>query len=229
VILLEERKQTSVLEGTSIPGDNSSLPGPGNTPNPPQHGTSNTEGLVDKNEEHDGMEVHREGAAELKGDGETLDDDDGMHGEDDGTHGGDDGTHGNDDDTQRDAGDTQGGDGGKSDGKQPKTIWQKAHSRFRLEMGKLAISYETLITKEAPGESSMDEKYSKIVGREVNAMSNRYKNRWVRWERSRRIMDKVVKVFLKFEEIGKPVAALDPIHAGIPFAGVCLVFKVSHS
>ncbi|KAJ0416849.1 hypothetical protein BJY00DRAFT_290688 [Aspergillus carlsbadensis] len=39
-------------------------------------------------------------------------------------------------------------------------------------------------------------------------------------------IDRIVQAFRIFEGIGSAVASLDPVHAGIPWAGVCILLQL---
>lgn len=43
----------------------------------------------------------------------------------------------------------------------------------------------------------------------------------------RDLIPRITKVFQKIESFGSVAAGLDPIHAAIPFAGVCVLVEVS--
>ena len=40
-------------------------------------------------------------------------------------------------------------------------------------------------------------------------------------------VDRIVKVVLVAKDFISPVASIDPVHAGLPFAGVCMLLPVS--
>lgn len=43
----------------------------------------------------------------------------------------------------------------------------------------------------------------------------------------RELIDKIVNVFQKVKDLGSVAASIDPVHAGIPFAGICVLVPVS--
>lgn len=42
----------------------------------------------------------------------------------------------------------------------------------------------------------------------------------------RKLVDKIVHVFEKVKDLGSVAASIDPVHAGIPFAGICVLVSV---
>lgn len=81
---------------------------------------------------------------------------------------------------------------------------------------------------ESPGEEDLQTKMSSILSRNLNKMTSR---QWsIKWKgKPRQVrdqVDRVVQVVQIAKEIGSAAAGLDPIHAGLPWVGVCILLQV---
>lgn len=94
--------------------------------------------------------------------------------------------------------------------------------------------YESILTKEqgAVDQSAVEAEklMSGIVAQKLQEMKSR---EWeLKWRgesvQIRAVVDRIVKVVEVFKDLGTPAAAFDPIHAGLPWAGVCVLLSVSH-
>ena len=95
---------------------------------------------------------------------------------------------------------------------------------------KLVQDYEHMLLKDP--ESSVKEdlqtKVSSILSRNLNKMTSR---QWsIKWKgKPRQVrdqVDRIVKVVQVAKDSGSAAAGLDPIHAGLPWAGVCILLQV---
>jgi hypothetical protein len=76
----------------------------------------------------------------------------------------------------------------------------------------------------------LQEKMSAVIDRELLKITNRqWKIRIFPMKNAvavRKLVDKIVHVFEKVKDLGSAAASIDPVHAGIPFAGICVLVPV---
>jgi hypothetical protein len=72
---------------------------------------------------------------------------------------------------------------------------------------------------------------STVIEKELCIVTSRQWKVRIPWRREpvfvRNVVDKIVSVILKFKEVGTVAASTDPIHAGLPFAAICVLLPVS--
>jgi hypothetical protein len=71
---------------------------------------------------------------------------------------------------------------------------------------------------------------SSIIDRELLKINNKqWKIRIFPMQNAvavRNLVDKIVHVFEKVKDLGSVAASIDPVHAAIPFAGICILVPV---
>ena len=123
----------------------------------------------------------------------------------------------------------------QSDAKHCKGLWDKAYSRLKSEKKELIETYEGILAKNAaiPEDLSLKEKMTAVIDTELCIVTNRQWKIRIPWRQEpvvvRSLVDKIVKVVLKLKDVGSAAAAIDPIHVGLPFAGICVLLPVSDS
>jgi hypothetical protein len=120
----------------------------------------------------------------------------------------------------------------QADANHHKDLWDKAYFRLRDEQKELVETYESILAKNAAISESLPlkEKMVAVVDNGVCVMTNRQWKIRILWQQEpvavRDVVDKIVKVALKFTDMGSTAASIDPIHAGLPFAGICTLLQV---
>jgi hypothetical protein len=109
-------------------------------------------------------------------------------------------------------------------------LWDQALEKVRLDNPGLVEEYEKMLTRESgiTETASRNEQMQKIIKLRLRAMQSR------QWEvkvggidiKVREQIDRIVGVISAIRDVGSSVAALDPVHAGIPWAGVCVLLSV---
>ena len=109
-------------------------------------------------------------------------------------------------------------------------LWQLAYIKFSEDDPHLKQKYQRMLLKdlESPREEDLQTKMSSILSRNLNKMTSR---QWsIKWKgKPRQVRDQVdgiVKVVQIAKDFGSAAAGLDPIHAGLPWAGVCILLQV---
>ena len=109
-------------------------------------------------------------------------------------------------------------------------LWQLAYNKFSEEEPKLVQKYERMLLKgpEGPGDWDLQTNMSNILSRKLNEMASR---QWsIKWNgKPRQVrdqVDRIVKVVQIGKDFGSAAAGIDPIHAGLPWAGVCILLQV---
>ncbi len=112
-------------------------------------------------------------------------------------------------------------------------LWQLAYTKFLERDPKLVHKYERMLLKDTENLDNVDlqTRMSSILSRNLNEMASR---QWaIKW-RGKSIMvrdqvDRIFKVVQIAKDFGSAAAGLDPIHAGLPWAGVCVLLQVRSS
>ena len=109
-------------------------------------------------------------------------------------------------------------------------LWQLAYNKFSVEEPKLVQKYERMLLKdpESPVNEDLQTRMSSILSRKLNEMASR---QWsIKWKgkphQVRDQVDRIVKVVQIGKDFGSAAAGIDPIHAGLPWAGVCILLQV---
>lgn len=120
-----------------------------------------------------------------------------------------------------------------------KSLWDWAYDDLRHEDNKLIDAFESILAKESKvepgiwvddGDASRRQKQmSTLVDKQLADM-DRKEWRIKVGEKSvnlRDQVDRIVKVVVVVKDLMSFAASLDPVHAGLPCAGVCLLLQVS--
>ncbi len=110
------------------------------------------------------------------------------------------------------------------------SLWDQAWHKAQQDAPKLIEDYITIArdagfhTSQAP----FNEEIPTVVENRVNAMRSK------QWKftigkktiKVRDQVDKIIQMIKLFKDAGATAAQVDPVHAGLPWAGVCLVLLV---
>ncbi|KAL9119561.1 MAG: hypothetical protein Q9187_003885 [Circinaria calcarea] len=119
------------------------------------------------------------------------------------------------------------------------SLWDRAYEDLRREQKDLIDAYEKLLDAEISTKPSNSIKLGDPTGREHQmssfveeklAIMNKEQWRFQVGDKSvevRQQVDRIVKVVLVAKDFISSVASMDPIHAGLPWAGVCMLLPVS--
>lgn len=109
-------------------------------------------------------------------------------------------------------------------------LWQLAYMKLSQKDPNLIQKYERMLLKdlEGSGKEDLQTRVSSILSRNLNKMTSR---QWsIKWKgKPRQVrdqVDRIVKVVQIAKDFGSAAAGLDPIHAGLPWAGVCILLQV---
>lgn len=112
-------------------------------------------------------------------------------------------------------------------------IWDGAYRKLRSERPDLIDAYEKILVKHADIKSdlSLAQKMSAVIAKELFTMMNRQWRFRIPWRHEpvlvRDLVDKVGRVLTKFQTAGSIASNADPVHVGLPFAGICVLIPVS--
>lgn len=114
-------------------------------------------------------------------------------------------------------------------------LWEKAY--FQLSTDEkhkdLFVKYEAILEENFPPSNSEIVSFPKNMEAMVQFQINKMKQKqWVlQWDQKSIVVrdqaERIVKFVQTFSSLGSAVASIDPIHAGIPWAGVCTILTVS--
>ena len=109
-------------------------------------------------------------------------------------------------------------------------LWQLAYMKLSEKDPNLVQKYERMLLKdpESSGKEDLQTRVSSILSRNLTKMISR---QWsIQWRgqprQVRDQVDRIVKVVQIAKDLGSAAAGLDPIHAGLPWAGVCILLQV---
>jgi hypothetical protein len=120
-----------------------------------------------------------------------------------------------------------------------KSLWDRAYDELRNEKGELVDAFEKILLSQPEIEpikslddgdtSNREKQMSALVDKKLEVMNNR---QWRvklcgRSLEVREQVDRIVKVVLVAKDFISSAASLDPLHAGLPWAGVCMLLPVS--
>ena len=110
-------------------------------------------------------------------------------------------------------------------------LWGIAYCQLATDNRPLVENYEQLLKKETglPANTSIQERAEAILLLKRNQiLRKQWKLQWGhRSIKIRAQIDRIVKLVDAFKDIGSSVASVDPVHAGLPWAGVCILLVVS--
>lgn len=119
-----------------------------------------------------------------------------------------------------------------------RSLWDQAYNDLRNEQKDLVEAFETMLKSSHQTDPSWnigeddprkrEKQMSALVDEKVAFMND---NQWRikicgRSVAIREQVDRVVKIVLVAKDFITPLANLDPIHAGLPWAGVCMLLPV---
>jgi hypothetical protein len=113
-------------------------------------------------------------------------------------------------------------------------LWEKAYTQLSQnpKHKDLLVRYEAILEESSPPQASNNsfpEKMEASVQRQVDVMK---KKQWtLQWDQKpiviREQAERIVKFIQTFSSLGTAIAQIDPVHIGIPWAGVCAILTVS--
>lgn len=108
-------------------------------------------------------------------------------------------------------------------------VWKAAYERLKADSPDLVTPYEYLIERSAPGSQDVQRTFSVIVADNLKALESK---QWKLKFRGKPVdVRGVLDDILKLIKVAMPVASaagiLDPVHAGLPLAGVQVLLDVS--
>ena len=112
-------------------------------------------------------------------------------------------------------------------------LWEVAYSQLAVEDENAVESYEVLLEKESAALSSKasvpERAEAIIILKKKQILKRQWKLQWGhRSIKIRSQIDRVVKLIDAFKNVGSTAVNVDPVHAGLPWAGICLLVVVSH-
>ncbi|PQE06277.1 ankyrin repeat protein [Rutstroemia sp. NJR-2017a BBW] len=117
--------------------------------------------------------------------------------------------------------------------KDDRTLWERAYARFRELKPTVVEEYESILAETADIQKylPLNEKMRAVVDNRVRVVTSRQWKIRIPFRKDSKILvtelvEKIVSVVLKFKEFGTTIAQLDPVHAGIPFAAICLLLPL---
>ncbi|TVY34358.1 Vegetative incompatibility protein HET-E-1 [Lachnellula subtilissima] len=114
-------------------------------------------------------------------------------------------------------------------------LWEKAYTQLSQDKKHkdLLTKYEAILEESSPAPSpkpgdSFPKKMQAAVQRQVDVMKRK---QWtIQWDQKsivvREQTERIVKFIQTFSKLGTAIAQIDPVHAGIPWAGVCAILTL---
>jgi hypothetical protein len=114
---------------------------------------------------------------------------------------------------------------------QDDALWKEAYGKFQTHDAELYDRLQSIIRKDSGIQKGIgqEQQLGDLLARKRRIMEGK---QWVFYWQKKAIkigpqFDKIVKFFKLVKPIGDTAAALDPIHAGIPWACVSVLLPVS--
>ncbi len=120
-----------------------------------------------------------------------------------------------------------------------RSLWDKAYDVLRKDNEGLVDAFERILLSETGMESSSslvhkdsmerEKQMSVLVAKKLAVMEEKqWKIKTLSKEPMmvREKVDRIIKVVLVAKDFGSSLASMDPIHAGLPWAGVCMLLPV---
>ncbi|MCJ1378245.1 hypothetical protein MMC17_001342 [Xylographa soralifera] len=108
-------------------------------------------------------------------------------------------------------------------------LWSQAFQKLRERKPDVAKSFEKLL-REAPHVSgTLEEQIAAVTNANIRRMTeSQWRIKWgARNYLLRGILDRIISAIqVAVKDLGGPLSNLDPIHIGIPFAGVCILLPL---
>jgi hypothetical protein len=112
-------------------------------------------------------------------------------------------------------------------------LWKEAYEKFKVDDAPLCKSLQDIVRAD-PGtvqDMPLESQLGAVLARKRRVMEDK---QWVFYWQKKEIkigpqFDKIIRLFQIVKPIGDTAAALDPIHAGIPWACASVLLPVSVS
>ena len=110
-------------------------------------------------------------------------------------------------------------------------LWKVAFEQLSSEQSSLTAGYLEILSgasKITPGLDAHEQAQALLQLKRDRILRKQWKLQW--GNKSiivREKVDRIVKLLGVIKDIGSSVASLDPIHAGLPWAGICFLLSVS--
>lgn len=114
-------------------------------------------------------------------------------------------------------------------------LWGLAYKQLLAENEPLVRHYEEVLKTAAvaPGDSTADTQkqiQSVLALKKKQVLQQQWRLQWGNKSiKVRTQVDRIVKIIGTFREAGSVAANVDPLHAGLPWAGICFLLAVSTS
>ncbi len=117
-------------------------------------------------------------------------------------------------------------------------LWDLAFSELRKEKPALVDLYEKILALKPEKESaatlsgqnaiSTEVRMSELVSRKLESMNDRQWRLKLRGKsiKIRSQVERILKIVIVAKDLGSSLASLDPVHAGLPWAGICFLLPV---
>ena len=109
-------------------------------------------------------------------------------------------------------------------------LWDQAFARLTIRDPELAKKYERVLQDgtDMPASANLGLQMRAVVDKRLGALQAtdwtlKFHGKDVK---VRDQVDRIIKVVIAVQDLGNKAATLDPLHAGLPWAGVCLLLPV---
>ena len=109
-------------------------------------------------------------------------------------------------------------------------LWDQAFARLTIKDPELAKKYERVLQDgmDTPASANLGLQMRAVVDKRLRALQA---TDWTlkfhgKDLKVRDQVDRIIKVVIAVQDLGNKAAAVDPLHAGLPWAGVCLLLPV---
>lgn len=119
-----------------------------------------------------------------------------------------------------------------------KELWSRAYDLLQKDEKDLVEKYELILARELNAETTSthahnpqqrQKQMADLVERKLAAMRDREWRITIKGKplEVRKQVDRVLKTVVAAKDFVSSIASMDPVHAGLPWAGVCMLLPVS--
>ena len=109
-------------------------------------------------------------------------------------------------------------------------LWKAAFDELRTQHESLVRKYEQILTKNAVDYGSVSPENvirSVLVSKREQLLHRQWRLQLGRYSiQAKDHIDRIIRVIRAFKDVGSIAVNADPLHAGLPWAGICLVLAV---
>ena len=110
-------------------------------------------------------------------------------------------------------------------------LWKAAFDELRTQKGSLVRKYEQVLMQNAEEYACVNPEnaiQSILVAKRERILQRQWKLQLGRYSiQAKSHLDRIIRIIRAFKDVGSIAVNADPLHAGLPWAGICLILAVN--